>query len=348
MAADVVRAHLRHGELTLAVAAARNALGAPDQDEEAELWALLARALCRIGEPREAARATAEARKAAERSPPTGLVGPWELALAQGEALLAQGQPFAARAVFTDAIAVLRSHHPGLLAVDGPIEDVLRSVSEAEVWLGIALAEACRAAGHAEDGMAAATRALVNAERTFGREAVETADALLALGGCRHAAGLEDASRTDLMRCLKIRRGKQAGHPDLAATLDLLGTVERNLGRPADAVKRHREALAIWIARTGEHSGPVGSCRHSLAQALHRTGDFEGARTEMADALRITTRAFGADHVDAHIARFELGRFEMDCGLIEEGLGRMEAARKATVAVLGDGHPVIKAMNRWL
>lgn len=347
MAADVIRAHLRNGELTLAVVAARNALGAPEPDEEAELWALLSRALCRVGEPREAARAAAESRRFAEQAPPRGL-GAWEIALAQGEALLAQGQPFAARAMFTEALDGLRSRNPSFAAVDEPLEDVLRAVALAEVWLGVALAEACRAAGHAEEGMAAATRALVHAERKFGRESVEAADALLALGGCRHAAGLEDAARTDLLRCLKIRRGKQEGHPDLAATLDLLGTVERNLGRPVDAVKRHREALALWIARCGEHSGPVGSCRHSLAQALHRTGDFEGARTEMADALLITTRAFGGDHVDAHIARFELGRFEMDCGLVEEGLGRMEAARKATIAVLGVGHPVIKSMNRWL
>ncbi len=348
MAADVIRSHLRNGELTLAVAAARNALGSPEKHEEAELWALLSRALCRVGEPREAARAATEARRIAEQRPEATVSGSWEVALAHGEALLAQGQPFAARAVFTEAIEGLRSRQRGLVAVDEPLQDVLRAAAEAEVWLGVALAEACRASGHAEEGMAAATRALVHAERTFGRESVEAADALLALGGCRHAAGLEDAARTDLMRCLKIRRGKQEGHPDLAATLDLLGTVERNLGRPADAVKRHREALALWIARCGEHSGPVGSCRHSLAQALHRTGDFEGARTEMTDALLITTRAFGADHVDAHIARFELGRFEMDCGLIEEGLGRMEAARKATIAVLGVDHPVIKSMNRWL
>ena len=68
----------------------------------------------------------------------------------------------------------------------------------------------------------------------------------------------------------------------------------------------------------------------------------------MAQALRITVRNFGSDHVDSWISRFELGRFEVDTGDMEEGFQRMQEARTAVQAALGDAHPVVKAMDRWL
>lgn len=348
MSADIVRAHLRNGELSLAVVAARGALADAAPPAQAELWALLARALCRSGDPRDAARAAHQAAEVAQRDPPGGALGAWEVALALGEAQMAQGEPFAARATLTEAYEVLRARHPALIAADQPVDDVMRSIAEAEVWLLVALAEAHRAAGDAHQGLGVATRALVVAERRFGAASIEAADALLALAGCRHGAGLDANARLDLLRALKIRRERQPGHPDLAATLDLLGVVCRAQGKAADAVKWHREALAVWQARLGERAGPVGACRHALAQALHRTGDFEGARREMGEAVAITGRAFGADHVDAWIARFELGRFEVDCGLVEEGLARMDEARRVVGERLGDGHPVVAAMDRWL
>jgi hypothetical protein len=85
-----------------------------------------------------------------------------------------------------------------------------------------------------------------------------------------------------------------------------------------------------------------------MAQALHRTGDFFGARQEMAEALRVTVRNFGPDHVDSWITRFELGRFEVDTGEVEEGFHRMQEARKVVTGHLGKQHPVVVAMDRWL
>lgn len=223
-----------------------------------------------------------------------------------------------------------------------------REAAEAEVWLGVALAEAHRSAGEPETGLAVAMRAVAFAEHAFGGGSSELAEALHAVGSCQHAAGHELQAREALVRALALRRELGADHPDVAATLDALGLVERARNRPFDAVKRHREALAIWIGRLGEHAGPVGGCRHALAQALHRTGDFQGAREEMRQALLVTGRTFGANHVDTWIARFELGRFEVDCGQMEEGFQAMEAARTRVRELLGRDHPVAKAMDRWL
>lgn len=344
MSADIVRSHLRHGEFALAIVAARSALNTAERQEEPELWALLARALCRVGDPRDARRCADLARE--------GIVEPasWEIALACGETALATGEPFVARALLSEALAAhhVEPHVIGEGSAEQAVAIAMHERASAEIWLGVCLAEACRAAGEPEQGIAVATRALVLAERTFGSRAIEAADAWLALAGCRHAAGLDEAARADLQRCLRIRREVQPDHPDLAATLDLMGVVLRGLNQPHEAIACHREALELWSRRVGARSGPVGACKHALAQALHRTGDFVGARAEMQDAVAITGRTLGADHVDTHIARFELGRFEMDCGQVEEGLSAMEAARAVVADRLGAQHPVVRSMNRWL
>jgi tetratricopeptide (TPR) repeat protein len=329
MGADVIRAHVRNGELQLARAGATGAIGSADESELGELYALLARILTRTGEPREALRAAEEARTRTDG---------WEARLAMGEALLAVGEPFRARDELQAALDALRAGGHGEFA----------GTAQAEVWLGVALAEACRSAGDGESGLAAAMRAAAFAEQAFGKESFEHAEALHALGLCQHAANNEMAAKRILEEALTVRKALAPDHPDVAATLDALGLVARARNQPFDAVKRHREALEIWTKALGERSGPVGACRHALAQALHRTGDFEGARREMAEALLVTGRCFGTDHVDTHIARFELGRFEVDCGQVEEGFRRMEDARKAVRERLGREHPTVKAMDRWL
>lgn len=342
MSADIVRLHFRNGEFALAVAAAKGALATAEGPVAGELWALLARGLCRLGDPREAARAAEQA---------LVLGKGWEISLACGEAFLAAGEVFRARSVLQEALAARRSAGVQYLG-EGTVEQVVaEAVSEqieAEVWLGVALAEACRAAGDAATGVAVAARALASAEARLGSDSLETAEALLALAANQHTLGQDDRARGSLIRCLRIRRAIDPLHPDVAATLDMLGLVERARNHPFEAVKNHNEALTIWVARLGERAGPVGACRHALAQALHRTGDFEGARREMGEAVVITGRAFGADHLDTWIARFEYGRFDLDCGQVEEGIRAMETARAVVASRLGDGHPIVAAMNRWL
>jgi tetratricopeptide (TPR) repeat protein len=325
MSADIVRQHFRNGDLRLALVAVNNALASATEPEIAELWALAARANARLGDPRSALRAAEEA---------TRRSGGWEAALALGEAWIGNAEPWRARSTLQEALERSREARP--------------RPPEAEVWLGVALADACRAAGDPEAGIAAAIRAETWAIEHFGPTTFEVTEAMHAHGMCLHAAGRDERAREVLAKCLAIRRKLDPTHPDVAATLDALGLVERGRRNPFEAVKLHREALALWTSRLGEDAAPVGACRHSLAQALHRTGDFEGARREMAVAVLITGRAFGKDHVDTHIARFELGRFEVDCGQVEEGLRAMEDARAAVRERLGAEHPVVKSMDRWL
>lgn len=336
MSVDVVRSHARHGELTLAEAAALSLLEDAPEAEQGALYAWLSRVRCRLGLPREALAAATEAvRKSAS----------WEAQLALGEALVATGEPFSGRATLDAALVDVRSTR--FSATDDPAGR-LRDQGEAEVWLGVALAEACRAAGDPTAGLAIATRASTYAEEVFGATSPEQAEALHALAMCLHTAGQDMRARENLLKALAIRRAFAEDHPDVAATLDALGMVARARNRPAEAVGLHREALALWVRRLGAQSGPVGACRHALAQALHRTGDFAGAQDEMAQALEITVRRFGSEHVDVQIARFEHARFTVDVGQVEEGLQVMVDARRRTATLLGRDHPVVKSMDRWL
>jgi tetratricopeptide (TPR) repeat protein len=328
MSVDIVRSHLRNGDYTLAEVAARNALEEPLDSSRSSLLALLARAQYRLGLPREALR-SAEAAHALQ--PDT------DSTVALAEALLANGDPARAAAMFQQLADALEQ---------GELTDVT------DRWelvhnLAIDLAESLRAAGNAESALSHAHRAVAIAEQRFGPNAPECAEAWLTLGQCQRVLQQPLRAKHSLTQALDLRRTHTPTHPDVAHTLDAIGLLERAQNRPQAAVQHHRAALDVWASQ-GQSAGTDSATRQMLAQALHRTGDFAGARTEMERAWKATHARFGADHVDTWIAAFELGRFRMDCGEVQEGLYAMEAARARTRDRLGPEHPSVRAMNRWL
>jgi tetratricopeptide (TPR) repeat protein len=325
MSVDVIRTHLKNSEWRLAEIAATAAVEEEeDPKQKGLLLALLSRAKFRLGRPQRAL-------ECGERA--AALTEHWEVSLSLGEAMLAVGDPLVARTLLRDAVDKL-----GEALVN----------SEAEIGLCVALALAWRASGQPEVGLAVAGRGLALSRRLCGDGSIEAANSWYALGVCYHAAGQGSEAAVAIEKCLVIRQAELPGSTDVATALDARGAVLRQARQPFKAVAAHREALAIWLEKLGEFASSVGGCRHSLAQALHRTGDFMGARQEMAQALRITVRNFGPDHVDSWITRFELGRFEVDTGDMEEGFQRMEEARVEVRRRLGEQHPVVLAMDRWL
>ncbi|MBW2254202.1 MAG: tetratricopeptide repeat protein [Deltaproteobacteria bacterium] len=341
VSSDVIRRHLRYGDWDLARLAAEGALETAAEEDKGVLYALLSRAWYRLGKPR---RALAMAEEGAKRS------DHWEVSLALGEALVAIGDPLPGRALLTEALKVARER-----GAPPPSEDTYQASADdlapwqaAEIELRTAVAEAYRAAGEPEAGIGIAARAEALAQLRFGANSLQAAEALHALGLCQHGAGQQDEARASLKRSLAILEANNPEHTAVAAVLDALGVVARARKKPFEAVKLHRKALELWTRRLGQHASPVGACRHSLAQALHRTGDFLAARVEMREALVITARTLGKDHVDTWITRFEVGRFEVDCGEMEEGFKVMEEARTAVRGRLGPQHPVVKAMDSYL
>ena len=307
-------------------AAALELLDSAPETELPILEALLARALVRIGVPAEALRrATAAWKSRAD----------WETGLAYGEARLAAGDVRGAVETLDLAENMRRS-----------IDDNgdARPPENARVTLAVARADAARALGDWEG----ATKILQSVAADRRRiDPLDEADRLAALGSCAILLGDYTSARAALETALTLY-DVNPGSTDVASTLDGLGRLARHRDQPVRAVELHRAALERWVERLGPRSAPVASCRHALAQALHRTGDFAGALAEMELAADRTARAFGEAHADTWISRFELGRFEMDVGRSFEGLARMEEARRRVAQLLGQDHPVVAAMSRWL
>lgn len=307
---------LREGAWVELVAIARAARAIPDV-QTPHVEALLARAWVRLGQPDEAAEAAASARRASSSD---------DVILASAETQLAGGDPGLGRAEL-EAIG----------ATGGQLRH------ECDLTLAMLL----RATGEVEQAYAKATAVLARAHAQS-EDPLRVEEALIVVGHTAWPTGAVDAARGAFERALLRRKGREAAPVLLAEALDGLGVCARHDNAPFEAVKLHEQALEQWVAGAGEDSGPVSACRHHLAQALHRTGDFLAARDEMARALLATGATLGKDHVDTWITRFELARYELDCGDPERGLPRMAQARSEVARRLGKDHPVVLAMDRFL
>lgn len=310
---------LRDGEWQ-AVAAAGDV---PDAlDPTGRLAALSARALCRLGYPD---RCLVQAERAQRRG--RGRL----ITLASAEARLAVGEPGPARAMLEPLI-----DRPG--AAEQPSDP-----SPAE--LTAALCDLLRASGEVERAYGLALK--LRAETTPDEPRADE-EAWMALGWAAWACG-RGTEATEAFERVLLSRQKRQAHPVLRAqALDGLGVCARVLGDPFEAVSLHERALALWTQALGESSPAVASCRHRLAHAYHRRGDFELARDHMAEAMLATAMHFGRDHIDTWISRFELARYDIDCGDFTDGFARMARAREEVARRLGASHPVVRSMDRYL
>ena len=126
---------------------------------------------------------------------------------------------------------------------------------------------------------------------------------------------------------LAFRQQSTPESPWTAECFDTLGRIKRHLQDPFEAVNQHMKALKIWATNPELYLGPRAACYHALAQATYRCGDFHTARNQMAQAVLLTKERLGADHVDTWISRFELARYDIDCGDLTNGFTAMEQAR---------------------
>ena len=201
------------------------------------------------------------------------------------------------------------------------------------------------ARGNGEAGYGKAIRSLAEcpAGNTFLKSEAQIvlAHAALAIGKreeAEHAA--RDAHDT--------RIATQPGSPWVAETLDTLGRVKRHLQLPFEAVALHEAALTLWQKDPATFLGPRAACYHAMAQARYRSGDFHAARNDMAHAVLLTKERLGSDHVDTWISRFELARYDIDCGDLTEGFSKMERAKEEVSSRLGPDHPVVRSMNQFI
>jgi tetratricopeptide (TPR) repeat protein len=247
---------------------------------------------------------------------------PWETALDAGIAALDSGHPAEARATFEVALA--RARTPGA-------EDDRLAVSH--FWLGKALlaegrdGEADRELWHALDfgpGWNDPRRAacsLVFAElwRARGNPDLASNIAADALDRCRSAF--------------------EPGHPATAECRAVLGSMERDAGRLAEAERDLRQAIADW-AIWHEAMGRTEACmERELGSVLRCRGSYDEAERMLAGALARLEASVGPDHPEVGLCERALAELERDRG--NAASARRHARRSLAIfeKALGPAHP---------
>lgn len=314
---ESARTYREQGEYSLALACARQVEGVWGRIEET-------RALIWLGRYEEALVCARSAVAQADGAS----IGLAHTVLT--EALVAVGQPGDALAEGLTAVAISE----GVPLVHGLALN--------------ALAAAEHTYGRGPEAIGTATRAINALTRAGGRPR-DIALAVQTLAEAFHVSGRYAQASDTWNRTLTLRRKVMPDdHPEIGVTVSGMALTARRLGLFKIAAELHEKAMGIYRARFDAEHPAIAACLHGLAQALHRQGRFGEARDRLAEALELSERRQGPDHMHTWITRFELGRMEVDCGEPERGYARMEAARLRLTEQLGADHPTVKAMAAWL
>jgi len=168
------------------------------------------------------------------------------------------------------------------------------------------------------------------------------ATVLTALGQVHLARGRLEKAREALLEAERIYALR--GDVRRSATLRALGDLAVREGRPAQAERQYRAALAA--AQKGHPQGARGARHEWLALGAHAlaTGRNEEARAHLSRALHLFEQAEGEPR-DLAGAQFLLAR---TLGPSSEGLALARAARQ-TLASAGPGQEQQRAeLDRWL
>jgi tetratricopeptide (TPR) repeat protein len=143
-----------------------------------------------------------------------------------------------------------------------------------------------------------------------------------------------DAARSALLEAKRLR-SLLAHDASLPNIVESLGVVELRAGRPREAEAYFRTALAA-LAKSEDETGVV-SARRRLGSALHRQGDFVGARAELVGALSLARRLRKPEMVFA---------IEGQIALLDRDEGHFDKARAALARCLE--HWQAAGHRRWI
>jgi len=213
----------------------------------------------------------------------------------------------------------------------------------AHIYIALAASHSC--IGNKKHAIKHAQKAIVLLKT--GRERV-LAEAFHALADSFHRGAYFSDAAQAWQQALALRRANlHHQHPEIATNVDGLALSLRRLQQPQLALTLHQEALRIYQHSFATNHPAIAACYHGIAQCCHRLSQFEAARSNLNAALQISESLLGSDHPDTWISRFELGRIEVDCGELAQGIQRMEFARMRLAHLLGEKHPTILAMDKW-
>ncbi len=128
------------------------------------------------------------------------------------------------------------------------------------------------------------------------------------MGSVYAGLGLYDEALALLGRSLALRQANlKPSDPEIAESLDRLGTVQRNRGDLAAAEKSHRRALSIREAAFGPDDPLVAHSLMSLGETVLTRGKPAEADTLLQRALSIEEKDVGTQHLETPTIVQDLG-----------------------------------------
>lgn len=162
------------------------------------------------------------------------------------------------------------------------------------------------------------------------------------IGKAYRGLGLNDRSLPLLEQSLALRRrlhGEE--HPEVAESLEALGTLAQARGDLGRSEALHRQALAMREKLLGPGDPVVAESLNSLGADLLLKAQYDAAEPLFRRALAINRRHFGNDHEEVATNLGNLGLLEKQRGHPAEAEALYREALGVMRRVFGPAHPLI-------
>lgn len=149
--------------------------------------------------------------------------------------------------------------------------------------------------------------------------------------------GRPDEAEPLLKRALAI--AEKAEPHDFGKTLSILGRVNLDMGRYADAGDYHRRARAVFDKEFGPDSLRVSYSLHDLATLYQALGQNAEAEPLIQQALAIRQKILGSDHVEVARSIYVLAGIHEKQGQLDAAVADYRRALAMQEGTVGPQHP---------
>ena len=132
-----------------------------------------------------------------------------------------------------------------------------------------------------------------------------------------------------------------AGHPDIAMSLNNIGSVLNAMGEHHAALNKYKEALAIQRQALPAGHPDIATSLENIGGALNNLGEHQAALEKYEEALAIRRQALPAGHPDIATSLNNIGAVLKDMGEHPTALGKFEETLAIRRQTLPAGHPDI-------
>jgi len=202
-------------------------------------------------------------------------------------------------------------------------------------------AEDPRSPGASLPARALLDRGVLRLRTEFQADSVLRGRLLTTMGELYHAIGLPDEADSLLREALAVReRSLGADHPDVGATLDLLGAAARDRGAEDAGLSYFERALAIRRAALGDSAAPVLESFRHVAGANRALGRLDTAEPFLRRALELARRSRGGEDLDVATDETALASLLTERGAYDEAdvLLRHALATRRRLLAAGDSN----------